>query len=490
MGQWHRDGVYNVVPAIVFLLLDTLALVLRCFAKRKTKARFGSDDAWIVIAGVQFYVWISLIIQAASLEGTIDPMNLYFKVPDDDNTRVMELVYVAEFFFFGTITAVKLSILSFYRRIFVTTVLRPATYILSTLCVMWLLTAVFFFVFGCDPVEANYVVTYPTKSHCKPFGIFNFFLELINALFDVAILAMPCFIIPKLHLNKRQKYQVLGIFLTGGFVLVCCILRMAYTFSPEEFYMVVQSFPGRIAWSTVQLGVAIICACLPTYRPLIPKSFGLSSTGKHWYFSFYKITRSEKGVSTQEGLAEQSSEWINLGQGDGKGTFIGGQANVVETGFWGKEHSNDGIDHDKIITPSNQPGLPAPAMAAAGLKTIIALSFILAIGFLLVILSSALWRNYLPLLVVATYILAPLPNWICGRCSNPDDFMESSGSAVLDFGRFCTGFLVVMGIALPALLAHCDLIRVPAMAMSIVGGLLIYGTIISFTMFFQEEQDF
>lgn len=24
--------------------------------------------------------------------------------------------------------------------------------------------------------------------------------------------------------------------------------------------------------------------------------------------------------------------------------------------------------------------------------------------------------------------------------------MESSGSAVVDFGRFCTGFLVVMGI--------------------------------------------
>ena len=44
--------------------------------------------------------------------------------------------------------------------------------------------------------------------------------------------------------------------------------------------------------------------------------------------------------------------------------------------------------------------------------------------------------------------------------------------------------------ALPALLAHCGLIAVPAMAMSIVGGLLIYGTIISFTMFFQEEQDF
>lgn len=94
--------------------------------------------------------------------------------------------------------------------------------------------------------------------------------------------------------------------------------------------------------------------------------------------------------------------------------------------------------------------------------------------------------------------------------------MENAGNAVIDFGRFCTGFLVVMGVgtiplhsspiaftdvalfsyadwlplALPALLAHCALIHVPAMAMSIVGGLLIYGTIISFTMFFQEEQDF
>ena len=71
---------------------------------------------------------------------------------------------------------------------------------------------------------------------------------------------------------------------------------------------------------------------------------------------------------------------------------------------------------------------------------------VLAIGFLLVILSAALFHNFLTLLVVATYVIAPLPNWICGRCSNPDDFMESAGNAVIDFGRFCTGFLVVMGV--------------------------------------------
>lgn len=104
--------------------------------------------------------------------------------------------------------------------------------------------------------------------------------------------------------------------------------------------------------------------------------------------------------------------------------------------------------------------------------------------------------------------MSPVPNWIAGRCANPDDFgAEGSGNAVLDFGKFCTGFLVVMGIgmrhnlpfhklhslicvALPVILAHSQLIVYPAMVMSIIGGLLIYGTIISFGMFFQEEQEF
>merc|ERR1711915_65422 len=82
----------------------------------------------------------------------------------------------------------------------------------------------------------------------------------------------------------------------------------------------------------------------------------------------------------------------------------------------------------------------------AGLKTIILLSFILAIGFLLVILSSALFKDYLTLLVVATYVVAPIPNWICGKAQNQDDFMDSGSNGIVELGRFMTGFLVVMGI--------------------------------------------
>lgn len=72
----------------------------------------------------------------------------------------------------------------------------------------------------------------------------------------------------------------------------------------------------------------------------------------------------------------------------------------------------------------------------------------LAIGFLLVILSSALFNAYYPMMVVATFVVAPLPNAICARWANNEDFIDSSGSGVLDLGRFLTGFLVIMGIGM------------------------------------------
>lgn len=53
-------------------------------------------------------------------------------------------------------------------------------------------------------------------------------------------------------------------------------------------------------------------------------------------------------------------------------------------------------------------------------------------------------------------------------------------------GRFAN----LLCTALPAVLAHSAIITIPAMIMSIIGGLLIYGTIVTFGMFFQEEQEF
>jgi len=123
----------------------------------------------------------------------------------------------------------------------------------------------------------------------------------------------------------------------------------------------------------------------------------------------------------------------------------------------------------------------------AGLKTVILLSFVLAVGFLLIILSCALWANWLPLLVALTFVIAPLPNALFGRCGGEDFSPEYETSGPADVGRFLTAIVVVTGFAFPIVLAHAEVIRPAACVMSITGGGLVYGTILAYSAVFRQD---
>jgi len=126
----------------------------------------------------------------------------------------------------------------------------------------------------------------------------------------------------------------------------------------------------------------------------------------------------------------------------------------------------------------------------AGLRIVILLSFVLAVGFLLIILSCALWQNWLPLLVALIFVLAPLPNVLFSHCGS-DELSSYEGSAPVDLGRFITALFVVTGFALPIVLAHSHVIDPKACAMSITGGGLVYATILAYSAAFsQEDSDY
>ncbi|CCF60052.1 hypothetical protein KAFR_0I02730 [Kazachstania africana CBS 2517] len=126
------------------------------------------------------------------------------------------------------------------------------------------------------------------------------------------------------------------------------------------------------------------------------------------------------------------------------------------------------------------------------LTKIISLSGFLALGFLLVILSCALFHNYYPLFDILLFLVAPLPNSLFGSGStaySTSDFMTDSTHAGQDFAHFLTGTFVTSGITLPLILYHCQYITSVSCAMSILGGLIIYSSIVIFSWFFNSNWD-
>lgn len=64
-------------------------------------------------------------------------------------------------------------------------------------------------------------------------------------------------------------------------------------------------------FSIVETGVAIICACLPTYRPLLASGSPLFGRLKQWYGS-RKLTRSSK-TAFSGGHSSTASQFKRLG---------------------------------------------------------------------------------------------------------------------------------------------------------------------------------
>ncbi|KAL2918885.1 Vacuolar protein sorting-associated protein 55 [Polyrhizophydium stewartii] len=122
----------------------------------------------------------------------------------------------------------------------------------------------------------------------------------------------------------------------------------------------------------------------------------------------------------------------------------------------------------------------------AGMKTILALAFLLACGILSVILSCALDSNWLPLVSVLLFLLAPLPNAVCKRAAGSSDFMSEDNSGLLDTGYFMTAFFVVSGLALPVVLNHSGAITSLALILSLCGGSLIYLTVLGYMQYFVD----
>lgn len=58
----YSGGVVNVAAAIVFIIIDSLAVFLRLLLKSKTKHYFSSDDWWILSALLFFFAWVGRIL--------------------------------------------------------------------------------------------------------------------------------------------------------------------------------------------------------------------------------------------------------------------------------------------------------------------------------------------------------------------------------------------------------------------------------------------
>jgi hypothetical protein len=177
--------------------------------------------------------------------------------------------------------ATKTSILIFYLRLARNTqnLLRIASYVTLVIVNVAGIVLTFLNAFQCSPPKAAYT----TVTSGKCISIVTLFLcsAPVNIATDLAILVLPIPVLTGMRLPRKQKTVLVLTFALGIFVTVVDVIRIYYLqqavtqgFAAARLGTGVDfswNVSSAFLWSAVEVNVGIICACIPTLKPLITR---------------------------------------------------------------------------------------------------------------------------------------------------------------------------------------------------------------------------
>ncbi|KAF1953776.1 hypothetical protein CC80DRAFT_595667 [Byssothecium circinans] len=288
---------------VVFLGLATVALGLRVYCARKSAPKsalhkwFTIDLMLIIASLIVTYGCILTTVVGASTLG-LDYMST--KMDSVQAAQFLFKIYISDVITTTVASGLcKVSILEFYKRLFVwkpfTTYCNVGIFLVSS----WMIGTFFTQLFSTSPIssawhperqllDANY--DYPTAL----LAIFG-----IGIVLDFLVLCLPLQPIWNLKLSLANKIKVSLVLWLGIFCVVAASVRFYYSYRQlKVVFLATAQEKGTITvlaslWSKIEPSTSIIAACLPTYGTLFSNT-GLSSMIRS-ALSFFSVSSRTAG---------------------------------------------------------------------------------------------------------------------------------------------------------------------------------------------------
>lgn len=291
---WNTKG--EVIAAAAILpFLGVVLVALRFYSRMKYKAAGLGPDDWLILPATVIVVGMGITLLIGVGKGVVahttkpNPdksknAQLYQTTPEQEFMEKVEFViYVIMIPAYGFI---KLSVIYFYRRIFVKGTpdsrFNIVTHITSIIVVIW--TIVFFFmqIFKRGKhVEDNWGPLIKIKEGISG-AVLNNGLFISDFITDLWIVLLPIPLIARLNMSITKKLTVIGVFLLGAMSFCAAIVRMVFNIQIINAGLakktdVNQGLTTLMYWSMVEAGLSLIAANLPSVYSLFSQSEFLHS---------------------------------------------------------------------------------------------------------------------------------------------------------------------------------------------------------------------
>ncbi|KAI4276013.1 MAG: hypothetical protein LQ337_002788 [Flavoplaca oasis] len=189
-------------------------------------------------------------------------------VGPDQLLNFFKLFLAGQLMYLATAVSVKTSLLLLYYRIF--GVVRWFRYLLAAvwaIVLLYFIICLFVAVFECKPV-AFYWDKSIENGTCIDQKRFYRWNGVSNLLIDFLIWMLTLPLVWRLHLSLRQKLSLSFVLILGLLACTASIVRVV-AFDQVELEDITYTLVTASVWTATEQSLGIVCACLPTIRPLI-----------------------------------------------------------------------------------------------------------------------------------------------------------------------------------------------------------------------------
>ncbi|KAK7747570.1 hypothetical protein SLS62_009069 [Diatrype stigma] len=225
----------------------------------------------------------------------------------DDSVMCLAVLYFFdEIVYIAALGLTKISILFFYLKVFPKRSFRICAWVLIGLNLAYFLAYDFLLIFQCQPIPGAWRVwDGEFEAKCISINVLGWSAAVINIVLDLAVIILPLPELFRLSMSMKKRVQIVAMFAVGFFTTVVSVVRLSSLIRFGTTSNVTQDYVEVGYWSTVEVPVGIICACMPAARSLfsvaLPKIFGSTKDPASKYGSY-------GGPSSVSKLANQSNK--------------------------------------------------------------------------------------------------------------------------------------------------------------------------------------
>ncbi|KAF4914524.1 hypothetical protein CGCVW01_v010612 [Colletotrichum viniferum] len=318
----RQSQISVVAVSIVFIIVPTMALILRLMARRMAHRALDASDYCIIVACF-FSHALQLVSIFSVTQGGVGYLfqEIIPKYGRGPIIKFLQLLVVQQILWAVSLSLCKIAILLLYTKLFSTRRMILAARIVAGFTVIWTAVAVLVAFFICRPLSDNWLLDLKNRN-CGNQPAADGTLGVVNLMTDIIVLIMPVSYLWRLKLETYRKVALIATFSLGVFTCIVSALRLYYL-AHLKYTDVTFGIPNALIFSALEPGVGITLACIPFLRPLLGRSQYSPKGTAQYYTTAGGSDPTSRRISGRDGFAlvadaENSSSYQlqQYGQGD------------------------------------------------------------------------------------------------------------------------------------------------------------------------------